>query len=197
MREERATRIDSVPARNPSRGYCLGGDSLRGLSVEEVLTKYRPLIRAIVASHCRRRLPTGVDRADLEQEAARQLCELVHDYEPERGVVLTQYLRVNLRWRVSNYLRAERRRAGHLPIEAASVETIVDGSVRFPSDGVLHPRLARALSHLSPRQRGVIAELYWRERSVGEISRELGLSHQRVSAIRRHAEARLRDELTN
>ena len=169
------------------RGDCDALQVLYGL--------YRPLLAGVVA-RVRPPLPTGVEPGDLEQEAAQQLCELVRAFDPDRGVNLTTYLQKAVKWRVASFLRAEARRAGHLPLESADLSRLADEVAAFRSPERTSPRLARALRQLSPRQRAVIAGLYWRERTAEEMARELGVTQQAVTALRRRAEAAIRKELS-
>lgn len=157
--------------------------------------RYRPLLAGVVAG-LRRRLPVGVDADDLSQEAAEQFVDLVRSYDPSRGTNLTTYLQRKLKWRVANFLRAEARRAGHLPLDAAPLDRLADEAAASPSDPPSNPRLARALRQLSPRQRAVIAGLYWQDRSTREVAATLGISSQAVTALRRRAEGLIRRELS-
>ena len=154
---------------------------------------YRPLLAGVVGQ-LRPRVPPGVERTDLQQEAARIFCESVRSYDPGRGVSLTTYLAKTVRWRVANYLRAEARRAGHVPLEAAHLDELAEEVASSPADA-LSPRVARALSRLSPRQRAVVAGLYWRERTTVELARELGITAPAVTALWRRAERAIREEL--
>ncbi len=167
--------------------------SLDHESLAVLCERYRPLIAAVATRQ--RSLPPGVDRSDVEQETAAALCELAREFEPDRGIPLGAYLKAKLGWRVWHYLRGERRRTGHLPLDAVDVEAIPDSVVETPTPGVASPRVARALRRLSPRQRAVIAGIFWRERTEREIARELNVSHQAVTALRRRAEASLRKSL--
>jgi RNA polymerase sigma factor (sigma-70 family) len=154
---------------------------------------YRPLLAGVIGQ-LRRRLPPGVERMDLQQEAARVFCESVRSYDPSRRVNLTTYLVKSVRWRVANYLRAEARRAGQVPLEAAHLDELAEDVASSPTD-TLSPRVSRALSRLSPRQRAVVAGLYWRERTTVELARELGITAPAVTALRRRAERAIREEL--
>ncbi len=184
------------------RGRRLGGRlstasvtkrSPDGESLETLCERYRPLIAATAARY--RSLPPGVERSDVEQEAARALCELALEYQPDRGTPLAAYLKSKLGWRVSHYLRNEKRRTGHLPLEAVDVEAIPESVVEAPTPGISSPRIARALRRLSPRQRAVIAGIFWRERTEVELASELQVSYQAVASLRRRAEASLRKQL--
>ncbi len=171
----------------------LVGESETGQSLESLCERYRPLIDAVVGRY--RSLPAGVERSDIKQEAVRCLCELALEYEPGRGIPLGAYLKAKLGWRVTHYLRQEKRRSGHLPLDVVDLEAIPESIVEAPTPGIASPRIARAIRRLSPRQRAVIAGVFWRERTERELARELNVSHQAVAALRRRAEASLRKQL--
>ncbi len=165
-----------------------------GPALRALCDRYWPLAAGVIAKMVSRR-PAGVDVADVEQEAAEQLCEMIRQFDPSRRVNLTTYLQKGLKWRVANYLRAEARRAAHLPLAAAPLHQLADEAADSPSLGLDNPRLGRALRRLSPRQRAVIAGFYWRERTTEELSAELGVTPQAVTGLRRRAEGALRREL--
>jgi RNA polymerase sigma factor (sigma-70 family) len=155
--------------------------------------RYQPLLGSV--ARARRGLPIGVEREDVEQESAALLCELVLSFQPERGVPLRGYLKAKLGRRVSHFIRAEARRTRHQPLDEATVERLADSTVEMPTPGIANPRVARALRRLSPRQRGVIAGLYWRERTVKELAGELKVSRQAVTAVQLRAESAIRREV--
>ena len=161
-----------------------------------LLERYRPLL-ASVTRRWWRGLPTGVERADVEQEASKCLCELILAYDPARGSPLGAFLKASLGWRVSHFLRAEARRARHGRLDDLDVEEIADSVVVDPTPGIANPRVARALRRLSPRQRGVIAGIFWRDRTTKELAAELSVTPQAVTALRRRAEQVIREELLN
>jgi RNA polymerase sigma factor (sigma-70 family) len=163
-------------------------------AMTRLLDRYRPLLIS-VARRSRRVLPVGVERGDVEQEASKCLCELVHAFDPTRGTPLGAYLKAKLGWRVAHYLRAEARRSGHRRLEDLDVEEIAGSVVEDPEPGVANPRVVRALRRLSPRQRAVIAGIFWRERTTRELAAELKVKPPAVTALRRRAERSLRDDL--
>lgn len=162
-------------------------------ALARIWESYRPL--ALSIAHRRRFLPTGVEEADVEQEAARALCELVLSYDARREVPLAAYLKRKLAWRVHHYLRDEARRCGHLALDSIDVDTVAGSVVEMPTPGIPDARVLRALRKLSPRQRAVIAGLFWRDRKTKELADELRISKQAVTALRRRAEGAIRRDL--
>src|SRR5690606_18214699 len=55
--------------------------------------------------------------------------------------------------------------------------------------------LHEALFRLSPVEREVVEQIYWRERSTAEIASEIGMTQRGVNQARRRAEERLRSVL--
>jgi RNA polymerase sigma factor (sigma-70 family) len=165
-----------------------------GSALEALLASYRPLLASVAAEPSY--LPPGIERADVEQEAACAFCQLVLAYDRTRNVPLAAYLKAKLRWRVAHFLRGERRRTGHLNLDEVDLDSIEAAIVEMPSPSIVSPRVARAIRRLSPRQRAVIAGLFWRERKASELAVELGVSHQAVASLRRRAEASIRRELS-
>jgi RNA polymerase sigma factor (sigma-70 family) len=138
---------------------------------------------------------SGVEPADVEQEATTQVCALIREYDASHGTSLPVYVGRLLKWRLVNYLRDEARRASHAPLEAARLEEIADETADMPEPCLVAPRLRRALRKLSPRQRAVIVGIYWRQRTARQVADELGLTKQAASGARRKAEEILRREL--
>jgi RNA polymerase sigma factor (sigma-70 family) len=176
----------------PLAAAARAGDST---AQAEVLCQLHPLIAGAIAQALQRRLPTGVEPADVEQEAATQVCALIREYDASRGTSLPLYVGRLLKWRLVNYLRDEARRAGHAPLEAARLEEIADETADMPEPCLQAPRLRRALRKLSPRQRAVIVGIYWRQRTARQIAHELGVTRQAANDSRRRAEDILRREL--
>jgi RNA polymerase sigma factor (sigma-70 family) len=169
-----------------------------GENLEVLLNRYEPVLRQIAASF-RFQVRTGggaLDEDDLRQEARIYLIDLLRDFRPELNGNLEAYLRTKLRWRISNYLRSERRRRRLMdPLDLETVpHPTEEMRPRLPT-GMDNPRLEAALHRLSPRQRAVIARFYWQERTVREIAREMKVTTQAVTALRRRAEMALREAM--
>lgn len=165
----------------------LDGDAV---AIAELYRRFKPLLARTL-----RELRLGPHEADdASQEIVRQFLELVREFSPERQVSFTTYIRSKLRWRIANYLRAERIRRGRmLPLLDANGKPIIEPSVEFQEPTELSSlHLRRALARLSPKQRAVIARYYWQQRTTQQIARELGLTPPATTALRRRAEAALR-----
>lgn len=169
---------------------CQNGDPH---APQEILTALEPLIRSIARS-CASRPPSPAFD-DLQQQASQIVLEIAHDRTAIPADAFLTHLTTSLRWRLRNYVRAERRRLNHqTPLDnlAAIEHSIIrqhQPNVPNPQPG---PAVARALARLSPRQRAVITGLYFREQTVGEVADALQVGRPAVAALRRRAETRLR-----
>jgi len=163
-------------------------------AMASLLTAYAPLLKAVVRSRLPIRNLPGVEKEDLQQEAALGLIELILGNLPIHGA-LAPYLQQKLKWRLANYLRAERRRSGRLPIPqrlpgATKLSPVLAGPATLRGT-----RLRSLLRSLSPRQRTVLFQQHWQDLGTRQIARRLGISVQAVTALRRRAEESLRQSL--
>lgn len=142
--------------------------------------------------------PTSLDRSELAQEAAVLFLELLRR-EPAPGVApepFGSHFARALYWRIHDYLRSERRRAGRqVRASEDDLERALRRRAGGQASGVPGVRLDRALARLSPRQRAVIGEMYFRDRAITSISRDLGVSADAVSALHRRALTAMREVL--
>jgi RNA polymerase sigma factor (sigma-70 family) len=159
------------------------------------------LCAPIVAESIRRlHLQSGVVGVDdVWQDAALTLAEMFRAGELTEEASADELLQAQrkLRWRVRDFVRAERRRLGR---KATGDDQIIERALarqaqhQSPGPAIGRP-LARALGRLSPRQRAVVTRLYFADRNVAEVSAELGVSSQAITALHRRALASLRREL--
>lgn len=164
------------------------GDSA---ALEALLLRYRPLMLKHIRK-MRRHLDDGVlERDDLQQEAARMAIELIHEYVAQGGS-FGSYLKQKLRWRLINYVRRERDRAGRQVELDNEVGDRLVAELEEGDIGVANPRLRSALRQLSPKQRSVLFKLYWEEKTTRQVAEELRVTDESVRALKRRAEARIR-----
>ena len=169
------------------------GDGAAGAAL---LDRYGPLLAAAIA-RCSPRLPGGaVSEDDLRQEAHLHFFELLRAYRGDSAVSFGAYLKQKLRWRLANYVRAERRRQrGGEPLSTAHLDLVQD-TLRAGLGGDLeNPRLRSALRQLSPKRRAVLFRLHCQGQPVAEVATSLGVTPQAVMATRRRAEAQLRESM--
>lgn len=139
-----------------------------------------------------------LDRSDVAQEAACFFLETLHRDDCPNGAALVQRLFHQLPSHLSSYLRAERRRLGRqiLADEPELEKALQRGRVTARPSGPPGRRIARALQRLSPRQRAVIAGIYFAERSRESIAEELGIRANTVSQFHQRALTTLREILS-
>jgi RNA polymerase sigma factor (sigma-70 family) len=136
---------------------------------------------------------------DVLQDAALTLIEMFRAglLTPESSDDKILEAQRKLRWRVRDFVRAERRRLGRVvPSDDEAIDrAIARQGTRQPAGAVVGRRLANALDNLSPRQRAVVSRLYFADQRVAEISAELGVTSQAITALHRRALAAMRREL--
>lgn len=149
-----------------------------------------------------------VEPAELRQEALAELVALARGQlrRPAAGAgggaqhdaaaddrEFAELAIVHLRRRMAQVARAAQRRSGRLrslgPADeeraASELETGLDAQVGSPD-------LAGALRRLAPRERAVIARVYWQEMTAAEIAARDGVDPAAIRKLRRRAEAELR-----
>ncbi|HUE75541.1 MAG TPA: sigma-70 family RNA polymerase sigma factor [Chloroflexota bacterium] len=130
------------------------------------------------------------ERDDVRQEAAVCLITEIHAYDVARCGDPEKFLRNRLHARLSQYLRAERRRnIGQVPLARAPLDRLVTASPLHPR--APGPRLASALRRLSPAQRSVLYRLYWQGKKAMDIAHEDGTTYETIRAIHHRARADL------
>lgn len=156
-----------------------------------------PLIAEGLRRHPTTSAPT-VGTSDVAQEAARIFLEAVRGDDYPSVASLVQFLASKLPYRLQSYVRAERRRLGRqvIPNDVSLERAIARGRRSSDAGGPPGRRVARAIERLSPRQRAVIAGLYFREDSLRSVAGELGISYKAVSAVHGRALKILRDALS-
>ncbi|HVC33443.1 MAG TPA: sigma factor-like helix-turn-helix DNA-binding protein [Chloroflexota bacterium] len=156
---------------------------------------------APVVKHALRSNPVppslAVEPSDVAQEAARLFLETLRGDECTSSAVLVNFMVRKLPDRLNSFLRAERRRLGR---QVVTTDSHLDyflarGRVARPTGGPPGRQVARALECLSPRQRAVIAGLYFRDLDVQALATEIGISAQAVTAVHRRALTTLRATL--
>jgi RNA polymerase sigma factor (sigma-70 family) len=170
----------------------------RPTPLDDIWSTYEPILDDVVR---RVRYPgRAIDGADLVQQAALIVAEMLRKVSPppsNPNDASVDELRRRLLRRLREFLRSERRRLGR---QVSADDATLDRALRqrnagSSSRGAPGPDLARAFGTLSPRQRSVIAALYYRDQHVASLAAELGVSQQAVTALHRRALAAMRREL--
>ncbi len=166
-------------------------------AMEQLLKLYTPLVLKETRRFRRAdKMDLCLSAEDVRQEAALHLIRLVKEFNETSGVHFGSYLKQKLRWRLHNYLRRERRRVlATTGLDSPEVERLageLDQVTEFDLD---NPRLRAAFRQLSPRQRLVLAKMFWQDKTTREIATELGVTPQAVGALHRRALRQLRQKL--
>lgn len=164
-------------------------------AVEDLLTRYRPLIvrsiRRVDVALQRGGQSRVIDLRDLWQEATCAFLALVHRYDPSRGVPFGGYVRTMLPWQLA---RVEQQNAG----QVVSLPEVGEDHLVAVADAGLDAALMRdLLAYLPPRQAEILDAIYIQERDVADIAARLGIAPRAVYAARKRALATLRRWLSS
>ncbi len=166
-------------------------------SLDELWSTCESVVEAVVQRH--HVSGWGVDSADAVQHAALVVVEMARsgrissELSPEALDALTRELTLEVR----EYLRSERRRLGRqVSTDDGRIErALARRAIRAPSTGTSGRALTRAIESLSPRQRAVIAGIYFGDSKVAALADELQVSSQAITALHRRALAAIRHKL--
>ena len=147
--------------------------------------------------------PHSTEAADVMQESALVLLAILQDREQasyrEPNLPITtfaQKFQRQVQFRIRTYLRAERRRAArNVSTSSPGLEIALARRGSGPPHTSAGRSVDRALEQLSPRQRAVVAGIYFKDEKVGSIAGELKISPQAVTALHRRALVVLRSAL--
>jgi RNA polymerase sigma factor (sigma-70 family) len=135
---------------------------------------------------------------EVRVEALEELVEAAHAYRAEPTGDFAEFAVARMQRRLSRLIRAERRRRTRLfPLLPSDDGRAATGMRTRFDDEVESPALANALRRLSPRQRALIARMYWQGLTAGDIAAQDGTGAEAVRRRRRRAEAALRRALTS
>jgi RNA polymerase sigma factor for flagellar operon FliA len=187
---------------------------------DAVITSHLVLVDQIAAK-LRARLPEQVEVADLVSAGYVGLVEAAGAFDAARGVAFSAFARRRILGAMLDHLREvdplsrngrARVRAGlsahfevqlHLddPIHAQTygLGEIVSGLPAPDTGTATRLRAASiqaALARLPERERYVVEQYFWRERTLGDIGRDFNVSESRVQQLKKQGCAMLRRLLT-
>jgi RNA polymerase sigma factor for flagellar operon FliA len=154
------------------------------------------------------RLPSGIDREDLESFGYMGLVQAARAYDPARGVAFSTYAYHC----IENTIRAQLQRASRREFDCLSLDALVgddeDGTPlaelipdetadaeRQAIDSAEQDALRHTVRSLPPRLAEIIQDLYFAQHSAAEVARRHGLTPQRVQALHRQGLTALRRRL--
>jgi RNA polymerase sigma factor for flagellar operon FliA len=178
--------------------------------VEQTVRENTGLVSLLVGRMMRLfpRLPSGIDREDLESFGYLGLVQAARAYDPARGVAFSTYAYHC----IENTIRAQLQRASRREFDCLSLDALVgddeDGTPlaelipdesanaeRQALDSAEQDVLRRTVRTLPPRLAEIIQDLYFAQHSAAEVARRHGLTTQRVQALHRQGLTALRRRL--
>ncbi len=134
-------------------------------------------------------------REDLFQEAAIGALRAARSYRPGRGASFATWVKRRAVGAMLDFMRRQyplgglqRRHSGDVPVMLTGerIPPIASG-ILPPDRAALHSELRRLVANLPERQRSLIRQRYWGERTQAEIAAECGCHATRVCQIERAA----------
>jgi RNA polymerase sigma-70 factor (ECF subfamily) len=125
------------------------------------------------------------EASDAVQEIFTLVYRNLHRFD-RRARFSTWLFRITVN-RSIQQARASRRRAHHLPLEDAAERTV-------DAHEAPDPRIAEAMTRLSPGDRALLTLFYWEELSLQEIAQSIGCSPNAAKTRLFRARERLREQ---
>lgn len=132
---------------------------------------------------------TGIDAADLRQEALLAWWQVTQRYDATRGVPVAAYAWPRVLGRVED---VRRQATPHSRRKGAYVEYVPLGRDPTHTPAVREVWLWKVVNRLPARERYVIIRRYRSDWQIKQIARHLGVSPRRVDALHRTALRKLR-----
>lgn len=149
----------------------------------------------------------GLEEADLLQEARISVWEAQKDFDPEKGKFST-LAGIRMRWRAGKQLdrmaypvrlprtaqRDARERGQPIQCHVVSEDVAEWGVTENPDEqDPFRQRLQRALDALPQRERWVIEQRHFEERTLDAIGADMGVCRERVRQLETRALRRMRE----
>lgn len=172
-------------------------------ATQELLDRYRPRLRGMVAVHLDQRIQARIDPSDVVQEALAEAFEKLPGYAQQRTISFYPWLR-QIAWQRlvklhHKHLRATRRSVeredrGELPLTEDSILQLADkftSSLTEPGEALvkqeIRERVRAGLNELRYADREVLVMRYLEHLSIREISETLEVNLETVK--KRHTRA--------
>lgn len=164
---------------------------------EDLFVALRPLILSSIRKYHYR----SEQFDDLEQLGLIAVYECLQSFDPNRGVHFLGYVKSQLRYL---YLEMNRERVclsldqpgpdGLAPIDLLEDEVNIEEDFLVRQD---HLELSSAMSALTPTERQIILDYYYRGHSMKQIASDRGTSYRTVVNNKKRALNKLKDHLRN
>jgi RNA polymerase sigma factor (sigma-70 family) len=153
---------------------------------DELFRQFRPLVQRLLRKYA----DTYERRSDLEGEIFCLFCELIHAFNPERGVPLKAYLVHQLSTSTYTTVRKSwRRERRELSLENCEETTPLDPTGEWDDQLLLNQvrsLLPEAIAKLPTRQRQVVLWRYYDHLAFEEIALRLEVQPATVRSLLRH-----------
>ena len=163
--------------------------------------QWRNFLRRI----CSWRIPPNWNKADWFEEicavAMAAACEAELSFDRSRGISLVVFVRSRVlartltryrqEWKFAHRCVGQKLEEGNGDITAGTLDYIIGAN----HEPYAHDAVLEALARLNERQRFVIEQLFWLERTEVEIGLKLGISQRSVSKRKLAALRALREEV--
>ncbi len=172
-------------------------------ATQELLDRYRPRLKGMVAVHLDQRVQARVDPSDVIQEALAEAFEKLPEYMQERAISFYPWLRriawqrlvkLHRRHLIASRRSVKREQGGKLPLPDDSLMQL---ATKFASSGTepgdalvkqeMRERVRTALAELKHADREVLVMRYLEHLSIQEISETLEVNQEAIK--KRHTRA--------
>lgn len=194
-----------------------GNDELIPLLWEKVQRFVYYKARSVYNSNTTRCQRCGVELWDIQQAGYIAFIEAIRGYKPEPGYKFITFIQLPFKNAVNDLLKLKTQKQRHEPLnncisldtptedaDGDTDTTLIDlqadeTSTDFINEleaGELRETIRAEIEKLSERERDVIKLFYFQSKSLQEISKQMGVSGERVRQLRSRAERELRQSQT-
>jgi RNA polymerase sigma factor (sigma-70 family) len=146
-----------------------------------------------------RHIPQWIQRDDLVQEANLAAWQAASRWDEAGGASFTRFVTQRGVGAVRDVLRANTGSTRHgrsrlvvVPLESGAEPSATDRDTLLDVD--LRETLDRAVNRLPPKQRHVVIERFFHNRTLGDVGREMGVTEAAVSRTSTRALQRLQHD---
>ncbi len=130
--------------------------------------------------------PDHLEKRDLFQEGVLGLIDAVKKFDSSKGIAFSSFAYSCVQFQINNYLRKNK------PLEFYEDDP---GHDVFDEQFFNSLDLRIAMDTLSPKENQLIRMLYFKEMTLSEVGKKLGVSHTSVARGRDKALSRLKEKV--
>ncbi|MDD3841009.1 MAG: sigma-70 family RNA polymerase sigma factor [Clostridia bacterium] len=165
-------------------------------NIAKLIDKLEPLIKSTAKRYTR----PGYDYQELCQECRLAIMEALDQYDADRGVPLLYYLKKMINYHLLNYCRKDRY------IQSLDQPVFDEGAADYyeiledKKSETFHQTdtslwVEQMLQTLTPKQREIIIEHFFRDKKLKDIAMQQGVHYQTVVKLKDRALKRLRENI--